>query len=946
MVAYAFKRVVRSWKLFIALLLGVVLASSFFAGINISVDSVGIRSLQQQLEQVYTDVVVASSGVPVFSSKNATVLRSLLLSNVEGVKSIDIISKTLSIQARPVSLTFPDGSNLTLRTFVDSIIGVSEGSYIYEDIISDGQIELGENETFIESDSDIASRLGVGDTINVSIPVIVGSGTGTRIYYVERSLKVAGFVNMDDSSYLMTLGIYTFPVLSPLQPSMARRVAHNFIIVDWEKTFAGILDEIHAYAPSYSFVTTNLLVNLDRNSILNPWDIEGSKTNLDRVVSVLTNMVRINYGASLNVNNNLQNAFRLYEGFSTLMTLQGIILSLPVFFVAWYVGLTVSDVSFNLRRREIGLLLTKGFTNRQILKLFLTEAVFVGMIGAAAGLLLGVLFTPIFSMGQFTEFPVVQLDTALTVAVFSVVIALLAVFQPARKAANFKPLETLREYFSVEEPKPHRKIWVWLALGLGTYKIVMLLLGLSLNDLLPATGSIIGGGRGGFLTAILLAVARFIDNMLLYLGPILFFWSFTKVFVAQSLRFQNFLAKVTSPLIKDLNLLAEKNIQRNAVRIASTSFLLAVIMGYAVSAVGQIATQTDYTYRLIYENIGSDINISPNSLSNITLVKDALLSNISGVAAVAVEYIGFSGQTALGTDSGITKLSAINAEDWLKAAYYEEEWFTGGSVEQMFMALSNETIILEGRFSDYVRIGDKVSITIGDKAFNLIVIGFYGPSSASISGLPQAQQLRLNLVLRSYISELLYAQVNRSVSSTARILVKLEPGLDAEAVAQEIKELPGVEWVNSAAEQIKIRGENILLSGSLNVSRLGVFFATLAASVGTALVTVVTLLEKRKEITLLMVKGLSVKQVILTLLTENLGTVLIAGVMGSFVGYLIHRGNVASSTTATGLVVPRVIFPMDALVNLVIIFGLLVASTVVPTVIIVISKSSKLVWRT
>jgi hypothetical protein len=549
-------------------------------------------------------------------------------------------------------------------------------------------------------------------------------------------------------------------------------------------------------------------------------------------------------------------------------------------------------------------------------------------------------------MGQFTDLPAVNLDTALTVTVFSVVLALLAVFQPARKAANFKPLETLREYFNVEEAKPHKKIWVWLALGLGTYKIVMLLLGLNLNDLLPTTGGIIGGGRGGFLTAIFIGIANFIDNILLYLGPILFFWSFTKIFVAKSVRFQNALTRVTKPIIKDLSLLAEKNLQRNAVRVASTTFLLAIIVGYAVSAVGQIATQTDFTARLIYENIGSDINVSPDSLENVTLVKHALLTNISGVREVAVEYRGFSGQTVLGTDSSATQLVAINTDEWLKAAYFEETWFTGGSGEQMIRELSNQNIILEGRFSDYLRVGDNVSITIGGKPLNLVVIGFYGPSTASISGLPQTQQLRLMLVLHSYISETLFTQVNNSLSSTARILVKLEPDVNGETVAKGIKDLPGVEWVNSATEQIRLRGENFLLSGSLNIANLGVFFAALAASVGTALVTIVTLIERRKEVTLLMVRGLSAKQVILTLLTENLGPLLIAVSMGSFVGYLIDRANVSSSTTAAGLVVPRVIFPVNALVNLTMIFGLLVASAILPVIIIVILKSSKLVWRT
>jgi ABC-type antimicrobial peptide transport system permease subunit len=176
--------------------------------------------------------------------------------------------------------------------------------------------------------------------------------------------------------------------------------------------------------------------------------------------------------------------------------------------------------------------------------------------------------------------------------------------------------------------------------------------------------------------------------------------------------------------------------------------------------------------------------------------------------------------------------------------------------------------------------------------------------------------------------------------------VKLEPNVYGKEIAEVVRNVTGVEYADSAAEQIETREENMLLSGSLNISRLGVVFAALAASVGTALVTVATLLERRKEITLLMVKGFSIRQVILTLLTENLGTLLIAGLMGGFVGYLIDRGNVASSRAVSLLVTPRVIFPVDAVINVFMIFSLVVASAVLPVVIMVILKSSKLVWRT
>lgn len=47
MFSYALKRVTRSAWLFAALLLGVVLASTFFAGINVSADTTAKAALDQ-----------------------------------------------------------------------------------------------------------------------------------------------------------------------------------------------------------------------------------------------------------------------------------------------------------------------------------------------------------------------------------------------------------------------------------------------------------------------------------------------------------------------------------------------------------------------------------------------------------------------------------------------------------------------------------------------------------------------------------------------------------------------------------------------------------------------------------------------------------------------------------------------------------------------------------
>jgi ABC-type antimicrobial peptide transport system permease subunit len=65
------------------------------------------------------------------------------------------------------------------------------------------------------------------------------------------------------------------------------------------------------------------------------------------------------------------------------------LVSLPIFFVAWYMGTTVSDVSFDLRRREIGLLSTKGFSGSQILGIFVTETLLIGFARGFTGEAIG-----------------------------------------------------------------------------------------------------------------------------------------------------------------------------------------------------------------------------------------------------------------------------------------------------------------------------------------------------------------------------------------------------------------------------------------------------------------------------------------------------------------------------------------------------------------------------
>ena len=107
------------------------------------------------------------------------------------------------------------------------------------------------------------------------------------------------------------------------------------------------------------------------------------------------------------------------------------------------------------RTRVIGILKAMGASNRDIRRLFMLEAGFIGMLGGISGVLLGwvmglALNQAIPVVARFRDFPahgpffVVSPGLAAGVILFAAIIGIIAGFLPARRAARLDPLEALR----------------------------------------------------------------------------------------------------------------------------------------------------------------------------------------------------------------------------------------------------------------------------------------------------------------------------------------------------------------------------------------------------------------------------------------------------------------------------------------------------------------------
>ena len=130
---------------------------------------------------------------------------------------------------------------------------------------------------------------------------------------------------------------------------------------------------------------------------------------------------------------------RIFEALT--MTLGGIAaVSLAV---AGILIMHVMLVAVSQRTAEIGLLKALGADRRQIVRLFITEALLLSMLGAVAGLVAGVIGS--WSIGRI--YPTLQVVAPLWAVVAGTGVAvasgLLFGIMPARRAARLDPIRAL-----------------------------------------------------------------------------------------------------------------------------------------------------------------------------------------------------------------------------------------------------------------------------------------------------------------------------------------------------------------------------------------------------------------------------------------------------------------------------------------------------------------------
>jgi ABC-type lipoprotein release transport system permease subunit len=877
MIGYAFKRIMRSKQLFIVLLAGVLISSTTFATITLGTNALFMGMVDQSLEEYPVDIEVSS-----FLFKKRYSALNMLRNEINEVRSVQHTELVTRIQRHEFW-----GPNIETSRW-EAYVGIENNSRAHDGItILSGNSTLYPYQVWVVNSSTRRPEFNLGDEFNLTLTVHVPFSTWLTPAYdypMNVTLQVAGFVTITDNALEILVGDYKVWKETP---------ERNLYITSWELTIIPLTEVTHHLVIGYPFPPAfehSIMIMLDRPTIINPIDLQGSFIRLMGIEAEVREIVSF---PDAYVFNYLKTNMDASTEESLDLLIMFLISSIPIFFIALYLGITMSDVTFNLRRREIGLLVTKGARRQTILRIFLIEALLIGCIAGffsigISVLILPLLLGPIAIMQPLSDF---SLQSMALIICFAILIAFLSTYSSAQYATRIPTVEALREYSPTSHPSEYSRKVVWIALLSGTYKIVMWLTGLN-----PLT-TIMEIGTPALIIMIFLSTWLVFDFIVSPIAALLFVYGLSKLLIQGSPIISKVSEKIMRPILGGIGDLATRSIKRSPGRTAAIVFLLALVISYGVHTLTVLGSEQDYIFRSFHSDVGSDVTASVvPALSAPTIIP--AIKDITGVESVTVEYWTY---VSIGSVCDIS-LRAINSSQWSKIAYYEEQWFSSISSNKAFDELSanNLTIILQRRIAQIrnISIGDQISVWRGDNTISLLVEGFFGPAEFATS-----ETISRNGYY-SLVSIELLEELELIEGSTCRLLIDCNGQADVNTIINQVESFPVVSTVDSLQTRLAEYSQNPILSAPGNILRIQVFFSFLLASAGTAIIITASLREKERDLALMAARGSSTKQTQIVLLGETTLWIVFAIVIGGFTGLVVTYAQL-TELSALDAFIPR-----------------------------------------
>lgn len=375
--------------------------NSFMAGVNNIQTEITFTSMSHI--KIYNDLVEDITSIVPKPQDDSTIL---MVNNAKNIQYTEGIKNADAIKDKLLNLSEINGVALQLNENVFIRNGVSKASASLSGIETINENELFETAKYIiEGNLSELDRRSDGIILGVGLAQTIGVKTGNTIFLttsdgISKTFKVIGLLESGSKG------------------------------TDKTRALISIQTARQLFSKNKSYATDVLVNTYDYNnaravakkiSALTDYKVESWQEGNDQLVSS-----------------------------SLLRDILAISVSLTILIVAGFGIYNIMNMTVNEKIKEIAILKAMGFNGKDVIEIFLTQSVAIGLIGGFVGLFLGngivqILDIVPFKIASHNTLPVVYNAKDYILAfVFGVVITLIAGYLPSRKASKVDPVEILR----------------------------------------------------------------------------------------------------------------------------------------------------------------------------------------------------------------------------------------------------------------------------------------------------------------------------------------------------------------------------------------------------------------------------------------------------------------------------------------------------------------------
>jgi len=623
-------------------------------------------------------------------------------------------------------------------------------------------------------------------------------------------------------------------------------------------------------------------------------------------------------------------------------------LSAPVIGLGTYLSVVGVDLGVTGRRRETGILKSRGASYRQVFLSLVIEAVALGAVAGVLGLIIGFgLSRPLMDVStSFSSDPesnslwtdiAVSQSTIIMSILLGIGLMLLSTYRPFKRISKADVAETLHYYSPIVSQVEYKARTDIILLAVSIWSIASILIGFDYVDQVHLS----------WIAQVVLAVMLLIGTLIFPIMPFFLSLSIVRLLTRGSRRLYTKFTILVKPWTKDLHYLVDKNIVRNPKRASNLCVIISLALAFGLFISVTMESSMAYERDRIKFGIGSDVKIDAGyreygTEAEFDLTKLNDLNSIPGVKHIAFfdvvsAYIDMYG------NSQYSNIYLFNHSAYAQTVNPDDFYFVEGGSEKLEELVMNGSALLDVGWRDNFDIleGDTIRAHIYwsyyenntwiwiESYFPLLVVGFV----KSLPGFNQGMGIYMDRASVSFFTEEELTRANFGVGA----FIDVDKGVDQTLVARDAVDV--YESANLSASYRTLDEEMTNLKQDPTYGALSAFLyieyilSATIMTVGVGLLIFVAVADREKELACIMARGSSGGQIRKILMGESMTLMVVGLVVGASVGILTaYLFNTLSTSGMYGEVERRMVFTwVSGGIVLASIAALLLASIVATT---------------